>query len=250
MSDEEDNGGAADGQPRKPLAERYLEANLTTDDVDCMVKNLVRYALFIEQKKVPLKRDEAIKKVMGEHGKAFGAILSRAQVVLRQLFGVQLVELPVRQKRGAGSSAVPDQNEKAGKDWVLLSIIPHDMLPDSAQWDKDREETGLLAVILALILVSGNTIKHDALYTYLRRLGVKPGQTEHPEFGDVDAVLASFTKHGYLDSRKTVTDEAANYEYVWGPRAKVEFKPENVMGFIMEISPSVSEASLRLALEM
>jgi melanoma-associated antigen len=56
----------------------------------------VRLALFQEQKRVPLRRDEISKKVMGSQRGTFKAVFEEAQSILRSTFGMELVELPTR----------------------------------------------------------------------------------------------------------------------------------------------------------
>ncbi|KAI0295323.1 MAGE family-domain-containing protein, partial [Multifurca ochricompacta] len=58
--------------------------------------DLVRLALFQEQKRMPLRRDEISKKVTGSQRGAFKAIFEEAQKILRNTFGMELVELPTR----------------------------------------------------------------------------------------------------------------------------------------------------------
>jgi melanoma-associated antigen len=59
--------------------------------------NLVRLALFHEQRRQTLRRDEISKKVMGsQRGVAFKAVFEEAQSILRRTFGMELVELPTR----------------------------------------------------------------------------------------------------------------------------------------------------------
>ncbi|THV02609.1 MAGE-domain-containing protein, partial [Dendrothele bispora CBS 962.96] len=54
---------------------------------------LVRYALFCEHKRMPLRREEFQKKAMGSNSRSFFRVLEIAQGILRQTFGMELVEL-------------------------------------------------------------------------------------------------------------------------------------------------------------
>ncbi|TFY73507.1 hypothetical protein EWM64_g10505, partial [Hericium alpestre] len=71
------------------------------------VHALVRLALFHEQKRMPLRRDEISKMVMGSKRTAFTQVFNGAQDILRETFGMELAELPTR-------AAMQDIN--AGKD--------------------------------------------------------------------------------------------------------------------------------------
>ncbi len=79
--------------------------------------DLVRLALFNEQKRMPLRRDEISKKVMGSQRGTFKTVFDEAQKILRATFGMELVELPTRaathDTSGGGTSRGKAQ-EKAG----------------------------------------------------------------------------------------------------------------------------------------
>lgn len=75
-----------------------------------MVKKLVRLALACELQRRPLRRVEVGEKVLGSAGaRRWKEVLGRAQMQLRTVFGMELVELPgreritVAQKRGEWS---------------------------------------------------------------------------------------------------------------------------------------------------
>lgn len=83
---------------------RFLTASLSSQpnptpreqDLKNRATDLVRLALFHEQKRMPLRRDEISKKVMGSQRGAFKAVFEEAQNILRGTFGMELVELPTR----------------------------------------------------------------------------------------------------------------------------------------------------------
>jgi len=58
--------------------------------------DLARLALFAESRRVPLKRDEISKKVLGSSSRQFGLVLNRAQEILRKTFGIEMGELQSR----------------------------------------------------------------------------------------------------------------------------------------------------------
>ena len=73
--------------PLKSLHEQDLKKRAT---------DLVRLALFQEQRRMPLRRDDISKKVIGSQRGAFKAVFEEAQKILRATFGMELVELPTR----------------------------------------------------------------------------------------------------------------------------------------------------------
>lgn len=69
-----------------------------SDDAQ-MVKKLVRYALACEYARIPIRRDGIREKVLGDNARSFKKIFDIAQVQLRQVFGMEMAELPVKEKR-------------------------------------------------------------------------------------------------------------------------------------------------------
>jgi melanoma-associated antigen len=65
-------------------------------DLKKRATDLVRLALFQEQRRMPLRRDDISKRVIGSQRGAFKAVFDEAQKILRGTFGMELVELPTR----------------------------------------------------------------------------------------------------------------------------------------------------------
>lgn len=67
--------------------------------LDVMVKKLVRLALSSEYARLPIRRTDVSAKVLGEQGsRQFKFVFDEAQKVLRSRFGMQMIELPAREK--------------------------------------------------------------------------------------------------------------------------------------------------------
>ena len=69
-----------------------------TADTEQMVKNLVRLALACEYTRTPLRRTEVNARVMGTHTRQFRKVFASAQQQLREVFGMEMTELPVKEK--------------------------------------------------------------------------------------------------------------------------------------------------------
>ncbi|TEB26424.1 hypothetical protein FA13DRAFT_1737355, partial [Coprinellus micaceus] len=65
-------------------------------EVSRRANDLVRIALFMEHKRLPLKRDDIVKKVLSPHNRLFKRVFDLAQSKLRDTLGMELVELPTR----------------------------------------------------------------------------------------------------------------------------------------------------------
>ncbi|KAJ7261310.1 MAGE family-domain-containing protein [Mycena haematopus] len=81
------------------------------NELDRAAFALVRLAMFTEHKRVPLRRDEISKKVLGSNGRAFNRVLTMAQQILRNTFGMELVELRSRAELDKDTAAPGTQNQ-------------------------------------------------------------------------------------------------------------------------------------------
>ncbi|KAJ7102475.1 MAGE-domain-containing protein [Mycena belliarum] len=82
------------------------------DDIDRMANALVRLAMFTEHKRVPLRREEITKKVLGPNGRAFARVFSSAQTILRTTLGMEMVEL--RSRAELDKDTAPPGTNKEG----------------------------------------------------------------------------------------------------------------------------------------
>ncbi|KAJ4001233.1 MAGE homology domain-containing protein [Lentinula boryana] len=79
-------------------------------DINLKANQLVRLALFMEHKRMPLRRDDISKKVFGPSSRAsrpFNRVLERAQLILNRTFGMELIELQSRAAMDKAAAA-PD----------------------------------------------------------------------------------------------------------------------------------------------
>lgn len=96
------------------LAGKLFVANKLDSNKERMIKKLVRYAISAEYTRVPIKRTEISSKglfndflvgltsnrslVLGSHGRMFKEVFAGAQLELERVFGMRMVELPIREK--------------------------------------------------------------------------------------------------------------------------------------------------------
>ena len=79
----------------------------------------------------------------------------------------------------------------------------------------------------------------DQLNHYFRRLYLT--ENHHEVFDNIGEVVNTFVKQGYLDKVKLASADTSrssdkdHYEYYCGPRAKVEIKESNMIGFIQRV---------------
>lgn len=63
-----------------------------------MVKKLVRLALASEYQRRPIRRADVSEKILGSAGRQFKKVFDQAQMELRSVFGMEMVELPAKEK--------------------------------------------------------------------------------------------------------------------------------------------------------
>ena len=75
------------------------EGHRAPSSTDVMVKKMVRLALSSEYARLPIRRTEISAKVLGEQGaRQFKLVFDEAQKILRHRFGMQMIELPAKEK--------------------------------------------------------------------------------------------------------------------------------------------------------
>ncbi|KAJ3021034.1 hypothetical protein HKX48_009353 [Thoreauomyces humboldtii] len=200
----------------------------------------------MEHRRMPLRRDDINKKVLKENARAFVVVFQRAQERLREVFGMEMVELPVREKkqssnqagRRAGAAAKTDRATATSRAYVLRSVLSANERTVALDWDTEEPSMVLLCIILGLIHVSGRRIDEADLTNHLKRLGLHRSGAPHPIFNaTLDEILADHVKHGYLDRYRldeTDADQQPLHAYTWGPRARVEMPEEAMMAFVTD----------------
>ncbi|KAG6852948.1 hypothetical protein C0991_007928 [Blastosporella zonata] len=95
--------------------------------------DLVRLALFTEQRRTPLRREDISKKVLGQNSRAFQGIFERAQDILQKTFGMELAELQTRAGLDTNTNLQDDDRNATGikkkaavtgsKMYILRSVL-------------------------------------------------------------------------------------------------------------------------------
>nr|GAT52227.1 predicted protein [Mycena chlorophos] len=115
-----------------------------------MAYELVRLAMFNEHRRMPLRRDDISKKVLTGNSRAFSRVFAEAQSILRNLMGMELVELrtraeldPDKEKPAEGEEArnaagVKRKAAAAGsKTYILRSTLSPQLIEAMAATDED-----------------------------------------------------------------------------------------------------------------
>ncbi|KAL5604779.1 hypothetical protein BROUX41_001880 [Berkeleyomyces rouxiae] len=224
------------------------------DDVHNQVaKNLVRYALACDLQRMPIRRQTFRDKFMAQHPRAWKRAFDLAQKKLAQVFGLELRQLPIREKltmeekRKAAASANAHVASKAPDSYILVSILPDSLrtpslVPPSHAPTAEAEATyaGFYTLIVTLVLLHGGEMTEAKLRRFLGRMNADT----HLGTQRTTDVLARMERHGYVVKKidkdglaggAGADDERNNTSYLVGPRAKVEMAPENVAQFVRAV---------------
>ncbi|XP_064616156.1 non-structural maintenance of chromosomes element 3 homolog [Liolophura sinensis] len=196
-------------------ASQYSQA-----DVDRRVSDLVKFLLIMDQKKLPIKKQDINKHVLKELSRAGPVVLDKAKFLLRDVFGIELVELEDKQKGN----------------YILVNSLETDATNPHLQWPgEDNAKFGLIIVILSLIFMNGNVISDGEMWHGLKRLGVEP-EVSHTVFGDIKKLVTSeFVKQGYIEYNKRPNSDPPVYDFKWGWRAREETSKKHVLDFVSQV---------------
>ncbi|ORZ41540.1 MAGE homology domain-containing protein [Catenaria anguillulae PL171] len=205
------------------------------------LKSLVRLALFSEASRHGLARKDITNHVFfnaPDESRKFPHYLAAANKVMREQFGLELVELPK-----SGST----------KSFVLRNMLSVELRTAVGLPVEDPAFTGITAMVLCLIYVHGSSIRDDELQPPLRRLGIRieipraemadlePGAQRQPTNMTYEQLMTLLQKQHYV-TREPVknpqnqivmgADGKPMHLNKWGSRAFVEFPEERLKAAI------------------
>ncbi|KAF2476829.1 MAGE-domain-containing protein [Lindgomyces ingoldianus] len=207
-------------------------------------KSLVRYALACEYARVPIKRQDVSQKVLGSHSRAFKDVFTKANGLLIEVFGMEMVELPNREKvtmRQKRAAAASESQSKTSGQWVLRTMLPDryripEVIPPASIPTSETESSyvGFYSMVIALISLSRGTLPESRLDRFLKRMNAE----QSTPVDRTDKVLARMIKEGYIVRIKDSSGGEDVVDYMVGPRGKVEVGEEGVANLVRTVSGS------------
>ncbi|KAG2389036.1 hypothetical protein C9374_014436 [Naegleria lovaniensis] len=209
------------------------------DEIEQLLGNLMRFCLFKDTNKLPIKRDDVATAVLGERYKKRKGLLdhliSLAQERFLKIFGFELLEIDRHDPNAdvtTKSTATQTASQKKQKNpkkkstgiWMLRLAPADNGLPMLSMSKKEQRESnfksiqnkreefdsfsgieqahlGLLMVIVCLIETKKNRLAEEDLWKYLSRMNIHKGKS-HPVFGLPEKLVQQFEKQFYLEKNK------------------------------------------------
>ncbi|KAK8024019.1 mage family protein [Apiospora rasikravindrae] len=209
-----------------------------------LIKKLVRYALACEHARIPIKRDGIREKVLGSNSRSFKSIFDGAQLQLRQVFGMEMEELPVKEKRTLKekqkATARKANGATSSRQYVLVTTVPSQyrtpeiIAPSRAPSSREEGEyAGFYTFLISIISLSGGELSDMKL----RRILTRVNASQNLPMDKTDNVLVKLVRQGYLDKVVEKSDHGEEDTVTWcvGSRGRVEVPPESVAGFIRTV---------------
>jgi len=232
----DENSDVVDGPDTTQSSQR---SGISDQEKEKLVGDLMRYILFLDRQKLPLRKDDIASKITKDYkGKDLtNSILKTAQEKFKTIFGFDLIEVPkITKPRGSDRRAARNVTSKSenSKIYVLKNII-HDKALNIVNTEDKEPKMGLVMLILALIFVNNNSLPEDIMWHLLSTLGISKEDKTHPHFGDVQNYIEhTLTKELYLVRQKmsNQNNTVPSYEFIVGPRALVEVDKPNILKFI------------------
>ncbi|OBS83236.1 hypothetical protein A6R68_22773 [Neotoma lepida] len=190
----------------------------TQKQLELKVAELVQFLLIKDQKKIPIKRTDILRHVVGDYRDVYPNLLRLAAERLQYVFGYKLVEL-----------------EPRSHTYILINMLEPVEEDAEVRGDQDTRTTGLLMMVLGLIFMKGNTITETEVWDFLQRLGVYPTR-KHLIFGDTKKLITEdFVRQRYLEYRRIAHTDPVDYELRWGPRTNLETSKMKVLKFVAKV---------------
>ncbi|KAF2968637.1 hypothetical protein GQX73_g4871 [Xylaria multiplex] len=239
----DDGSGASENEDEQDIdMDRPAGADNTSDDQ--LVKKLVRYALACEYARIPIKRDGIRDKVLGTQARSFRRVFDAAQEQLQKVFGMEMAELPVREKRTLKDKqkAVKrgtSQASASSRQYILISCLPKEYrtqpvigpsrIPSTAD---EAAYVAFYTIVISLITLSSGELSDMKLRRYLTRLNA----SQNLPMDKTDNVLQKLIRQGYLDKivERVEGDEDA-ITWCVGPRGRVEVSPQSIAQVVSEV---------------
>ncbi|KAH6888152.1 MAGE family-domain-containing protein [Thelonectria olida] len=213
---------------------------------DQMAKKLVRYAISCEFSRTAIRRDGIKERVLGNQGRSFRRIFELAQKQLRDVWGMELRELPVREKMSLQEKRAAMKSNSQPKSgsgaYILSSTLPAAyraaaILSPSKTPSADDEATyvAFYTMVVSMIWLNNGELSEQKLKRYLSRLNAD----RNVSMDKTEVIFKRMEKQGYVVKKvdRPPIGQDGDMTITWhvGPRAKEEIGLDGVIGMVTEV---------------
>jgi hypothetical protein len=207
------------------------------------VKKLVRLSLAAEYSRTPIRRTDISAKVFNNsNSRSFKRVFEDTQTILRATFGMQLVELPTREKTSLKDRRAATTQTKASaptsKSWILISILPpayrQAAIIRPAQHptlEAESTYTALYSFVLSLIYLNKGALPDGKMERYLKRVNIE----SYTPLGSIEKLMQRMVKEGYVEKRRDTSSGEEVVEWVPGPRGRMEIGAKGVADMVQRV---------------
>ncbi|ODV90630.1 hypothetical protein CANCADRAFT_44277 [Tortispora caseinolytica NRRL Y-17796] len=232
--------------PPEVVTDRIDETDV--NGLTAPAKSVVRMALFLSNSNLVISQSSLSESYEGFRGK-FPSILERAQTMLSDKFGMELVEIePKRVSRIKAKKQLEKGTKPAAKEYVLVSklsqpykdaIFYAENMPSikGAVSENDKIPTIEIAICVTLIALSGGMMTDNGLRNSLDTVGVS-GITD---------VIARCLRKRYIEPEipegAAASSSDDNKTYIIGAKARAVFDIPGLCNFVTNLLVSSSKRS-------
>ncbi|XP_062939983.1 melanoma-associated antigen E1 [Cynocephalus volans] len=172
-------------------------------------RKLVQLFLLMDSTKLPIPKKGILYYIGRECSKVFPDLLNRAARTLNHVYGTELVVLDPRNH----SYTLYNRREMEETEEIVDS--------------PNRPGNNFLMQVLSFIFIMGNHAKESAVWAFLRGLGVQSGRKH--------VITCRYLSQRYIDSLRVPDSNPVQYEFVWGPRARLETSKMKALRYVARI---------------
>ncbi|QDZ17890.1 MAGE domain-containing protein [Chloropicon primus] len=249
--DEDEDAGASSEVCREREGKAYLKrldeirrvagtesargiASVSKEEFEKLVGDVMRHVIFKagQQSSQPITRESLSGIVTKRYPRKAGlpqAILAEAQASFARTWGMEMRELVRTKATGEATTQ---------KYFILRSLLPkrfRDGIKGREREElENKEEKGLLLVVLMMVSLSGDEMVEESLWQHLNLLGLEKGK-RHKVFGDPGSALAKFVRQRYLTKVTKKSDSGRVIFYQPGENALDEIDQVDLNDAISKI---------------
>ncbi|CAO2623372.1 Melanoma-associated antigen E1 [Lemmus lemmus] len=194
----------APGYPAKYSPHSWPESRLESKS-----RKLVQLFLLMDSTKLPIPKKGILYYIGRECSKVFPDLLNRAARTLNHVYGTELVVLDPRNH----SYTLYNRREMEDTEEIMDS--------------PNRPGNNFLMQVLSFIFIMGNHARESAVWAFLRGLGVQNGRKH--------VITCRYLSQRYIDSLRVPDSDPVQYDFVWGPRARLETSKMKALRYVARI---------------